>query len=1601
MSWNNRDTKLNQNKTNILEELSSSDTYTEEKEKMDSFDRNFGGEDVHRTIQLKIDDDEFLFTGPVPAGTETSVSGPKGTMVDTITDLEDPVTGTTANTDSTNVNDLKSMGSPTKSIMKKTPNSSPRKNVVFTQNNPQVIHFHDQLEDSHDDFTDKIEQTLNHQWNLVDDEPPVPPPHTVITPKDFTDSLHQNNLDNENDENFKKLNKNETLHRFKLNQEKITLNEKLGLFLDSNSRDDLDQHLSQLDTSTHLQTNENIQNLSLNLQDYHSNVENPLNSLSKSNEVPLRSAGSSQSSLQSLLDNNRSLEMNNLHKGNKGLELNDGIHGFSNDLVEQLANEELVKQPEDAKVSDDSGMLVMSKSANRLSMVTVGTMGSFSDEYHDSFDDYNTEQSIMNLLDSAAPTGSSEPLGAPQSETVPSVAPVPAENSAPVETKSVPNHMTSHLISHLTDPVIKSEIKQEFSPFIEIKSEHVKTEIEKPILQTPIIDTDAETDAEADVETDASEEAAHLNIRDNVDEDWKLEYSEDGDKEDNDIYTYNDVTMISQTEAGPDFLKKELEVNFSPNSSQEIMESPRSLAPPRSPEKEAPRSLVASPLAPALVALAPLAETSPAEKSKLPTTTVRQEQEQLQLQGSPIRKSFVPKNLKASTPTTSVSSVSVKVKSEPLEEEPLEPREIEEPEPEVDEVPLDTEPVDTVPVNTVEAVETNSDVPEVPSLEPAEAPAGSSDPANDTVIHKPMDKEERDDKEFLANSTNVAPDDTFPEVTLPPIEPTNYSSFEEITRNLNQSDDFEQSLSAEFDEEKPSKPTNFLSIWHSQSKPHVPKKSFNTSNISIYDPSAQEKLPAVVKDKKFKEVNVMSRRVVSPHDVDLNVTDFLPELSQDSGFEGQFKHVIDYANVSGSRLSKTPLSEKNILNDVEDLEPVPEPEPEKSLDIEYLKPKSYPKTLKPSLPSQPMERKKSKFKVPSFEIKRSDSKLNTRDKYNDIFDESAINHSMTIKGSGMKTLPSMDKEDVQKILSTKRIISQEEYSQLKLVGKSVGSVDKFDSASQKASIYDINSSHDEDMMHIANELMKNPMALASKDQVFNDSDLFTNGSRAESRAVSHVTPEESDDDLPNPDPEILHRGIFKTPPKDKKSPIKITSPIKLVKKGSTVTSVVLENNHTIRKPKGYGPLVQDEDKENRLESVHLPTKSLEKPVVVSVPSVYSNVTEPSTASSKTLLNHSKNPSWKQHSIQDSVIRENTGSMERGRLFFRVVGLKNINLPDIEGHNGEFSVTLDNGVHCIKTPNYKFDSSKVVIGKEFELMVGESLEFILTMKMTYEKPKGKLVEVKERKVVKSKSRISRMFGSKDIITTTKFVASDPVDPWDSKFAPDGSFARCYIDLAQYELKINFTANSFDIPCFNEWETIITKSGNIKAKPYVIGNLEVKMLYIPRTELHESLPSSIKSAYDVIDQIEEEKNYQFEGYMNQDGGDCESWKRRYFKLKGTSLIAYSEVNHKTRAKINLSKVVDVIYVDSKSTDTKKTRDFSDVLLVPESFKIKFANGELIDFGAPSMKEKFQWIEYFNKISQHNRYRKLPWVKKMLEDSEIKSNNPFYNKQTREFS
>lgn len=336
--------------------------------------------------------------------------------------------------------------------------------------------------------------------------------------------------------------------------------------------------------------------------------------------------------------------------------------------------------------------------------------------------------------------------------------------------------------------------------------------------------------------------------------------------------------------------------------------------------------------------------------------------------------------------------------------------------------------------------------------------------------------------------------------------------------------------------------------------------------------------------------------------------------------------------------------------------------------------------------------------------------------------------------------------------------------------------------------------------------------------------------------------------------------------------------------------------------------------------------------------------------------------------------------DQGRLYVRIVGLKLLDLPALEQHKAQFLLVLDNGIHCILTPPVELGAN-TSINQEFELTVSANLEFILTLKAEYEyEGVEKLVEITEKYPVR-KRVLGGILGHKTVYKTRTRVATkiDYTDPWDSKMAQDGSFARSYVDFAQYEPLITGKACNFDVTCFNEWETYVEKGVLKKRQPYRIGKLELQMLYIPRTKESEVFPPSIHVAYEAVREYQLQLQVSYEGFLSQEGGDCNYLKRRWFTLNGTDLIAHNEFSKKTRAKINLIKAVGLV-----SSNTRGYGRRQDDSVMPQGFKVKFMNGETIEFVADSLYEKMNWLRALDKVILKNKFRQ-PWIRILYEQLE----------------
>ncbi|OJJ50524.1 hypothetical protein ASPZODRAFT_56331 [Penicilliopsis zonata CBS 506.65] len=376
--------------------------------------------------------------------------------------------------------------------------------------------------------------------------------------------------------------------------------------------------------------------------------------------------------------------------------------------------------------------------------------------------------------------------------------------------------------------------------------------------------------------------------------------------------------------------------------------------------------------------------------------------------------------------------------------------------------------------------------------------------------------------------------------------------------------------------------------------------------------------------------------------------------------------------------------------------------------------------------------------------------------------------------------------------------------------------------------------------------------------------------------------------------------------------------------------------------------------------------------------------------------------------------------ERGRLFVKVVGLKYLDLPMPKGERSYFALTLDNGLHCVTTSWLELGKS-APIGQEFELIVQNDLEFQLTLQMKIDESKFRTPETVTSSPTRQKaSPFSRVFASpkrrKELDLKNQVSQNKPKDVnsdvWDrlrNLVARDGSFARAYISLSDHEKHALGRPYTVDISCFNEW-AVEDQPSSVKSKkstssmasqrrpPYKIGKLELQLLFVPKPKgaKEDDMPKSMNACIREMREAENVATRSWEGFLSQQGGDCPFWRRRFFKLQGSKLTAYHETTRQPRATINLAKAAKLI--DDKSTLTQKetttrgggrrksafAEEEEGYMFVEEGFRIRFGNGEVIDFYADNAADKEGWMKVLGdavgKSSVGNGQIK-PWTELVL--------------------
>ncbi|KAG6205450.1 hypothetical protein E4U35_002609 [Claviceps purpurea] len=377
--------------------------------------------------------------------------------------------------------------------------------------------------------------------------------------------------------------------------------------------------------------------------------------------------------------------------------------------------------------------------------------------------------------------------------------------------------------------------------------------------------------------------------------------------------------------------------------------------------------------------------------------------------------------------------------------------------------------------------------------------------------------------------------------------------------------------------------------------------------------------------------------------------------------------------------------------------------------------------------------------------------------------------------------------------------------------------------------------------------------------------------------------------------------------------------------------------------------------------------------------------------------------------QSEVATSAADSAERGRLFVKVMGVKDLDLPLPKNERTWFSLTLDNGVHCVTTAWLEL-ARNAPIGQEFELLVPQDVEFQLTLNVKLEKPAAVAAQPVQKPTKTKTSTFSRVFASpkkrremeqrqkdeerqqSEALARQRSRAPSAYELLSHLTADDGSFGRSYVCLKEHEHRCFGRPYMAEIACFNEWaweeasfaSSVKSKRGTaaagvVRRAPYKIGKLEVQLLFVPRPKYStdDDMPKSMNSCIREMQAAEERLSRNFEGHLSQQGGDCPYWRRRYFKLVGAKLTAYHEVTRQPRATINLANAKRLID-DRRALTEKETtgrggrrrrsafaEDEEGYMFVEEGFRIRFNNGEMIDFYADTAEDKEAWMKILSDV------------------------------------
>ncbi|KIY64316.1 hypothetical protein CYLTODRAFT_457308 [Cylindrobasidium torrendii FP15055 ss-10] len=360
-------------------------------------------------------------------------------------------------------------------------------------------------------------------------------------------------------------------------------------------------------------------------------------------------------------------------------------------------------------------------------------------------------------------------------------------------------------------------------------------------------------------------------------------------------------------------------------------------------------------------------------------------------------------------------------------------------------------------------------------------------------------------------------------------------------------------------------------------------------------------------------------------------------------------------------------------------------------------------------------------------------------------------------------------------------------------------------------------------------------------------------------------------------------------------------------------------------------------------------------------------------------------------FRDSKAR---GDPAHGKVFVKALGIRRLTAP-LPQEPTAFTCTLNNGVHFVTTPECRLER-ECPVNQEFELIEHSKLEFTLTIKIRRDPhivsmfkslvPPPAPMPVRPPPVQQTASRsgLRSFFSSSPKKSSREKMTPPPIaQPLQAPMhrmpenlarylKPDGTYARAFISFKDIAARCDTKLFETAIPLIGQK---VQPGGKVETQ--VVGEILLQVFRLPPLPgiLQKQLPQSLEECQRGLRHINWHKVTYFEGVLTQNGGDCNTWKRRQLRVIGSNLVAYRGGSSKpiVTATISLKKAIAVEDPQARSlamspASRNRYYDEYDGVNVEHSFRLVFPEGESISFYADTEEEKARWLQVLNALVGH---------------------------------